>query len=132
MAIEGTCEPRFAGVREEFERSFAERGEVGASVCVTVEGETVVDLWGGSAGPERPWRSDTVGNVWSATKGATALCAHVLASRGQLDINQPVVAYWPEFGKFGKDAILVRHLLSHQAGLPAVRDPLPAGCFYDW
>jgi CubicO group peptidase (beta-lactamase class C family) len=105
---------------------------------VTVDGETVVDLWGGSAVPDsaesagRAWERDTIGNVWSATKGATALCAHVLASRGQLDINAPVVTYWPEFGKHGKDAILVRHLLNHQAGLPAVREPLPAGCFYDW
>jgi CubicO group peptidase (beta-lactamase class C family) len=134
MLTEGTCEPRFAGVREEFERNFAERGEVGASVCVIVDGETVVDLWGGSAAPDagRPWTGDTIGHVWSATKGATALCAHILASRGQLDLNAPVVAYWPEFGKYGKDAILVRHLLTHQAGLPAVRQPLPPGAFYDW
>ncbi len=134
MAIEGTCEARFARVREEFERNFAERGEVGASVCVTVDGETVVDLWGGSADPVsgRAWNRDTLGHVWSATKGATALCAHILAARGQLDLNAPVTAYWPEFGKNGKEAVLVRHLLSHQAGLPAVREPLPAGCFYDW
>jgi CubicO group peptidase (beta-lactamase class C family) len=142
MSVEGTCAPRFAQVREEFERNFAERGEIGASVCVTVDGETVVDLWGGVAVPAaggdvepepgRPWRRDTIGHVWSATKGATALCAHILASRGELDVNAPVAAYWPEFGKNGKDAVLVRHLLSHQAGLPAVREPLPPGCFYDW
>src|SRR5690242_7716393 len=134
MLTEGTCEPRFAGVREEFERNFAERGEVGASVCVIVDGETVVDLWGGSGAPDsgQPWTADTIGNVWSATKGATALCAHILASRGELDLNAPVVRYWPEFGKHGKDVILVRHLLSHQAGLPAVRQPLPPGAFYNW
>jgi CubicO group peptidase (beta-lactamase class C family) len=134
MAIQGTCEPRFARVREEFERNFAERGEVGASVCVTVDGEPVVDLWGGDADPAagRAWDRDTIGHVWSATKGATALCAHVLASRGRLDLNAPVARYWPEFAKNGKDAILVRHLLNHQAGLPAVREQLPAGCFYDW
>jgi CubicO group peptidase (beta-lactamase class C family) len=134
MLTEGTCEPRFAGVREEFERNFAERGEVGASVCVIVDGETVVDLWGGSAAPDsgQSWTADTIGNVWSATKGATALCAHILASRGELDLNAPVVTYWPEFGKHGKDVILVRHLLSHQAGLPAVRQPLPPGAFYNW
>jgi CubicO group peptidase (beta-lactamase class C family) len=134
MAIDGTHDPRFAGVRDEFERNFAERGEVGASVCVTVDGETVVDLWGGTADPTtgRAWDRDTIGHVWSATKGATALCAHVLAARGQLDLDAPVVAYWPEFGKNGKEPVLVRHLLSHQAGLPAVRAPLPAGCFYDW
>jgi CubicO group peptidase (beta-lactamase class C family) len=134
MAIDGTHDPRFARVREEFERNFAERGEVGASVCVTVDGETVVDLWGGTADPTtgRAWDRDTVGHVWSATKGATALCAHILAARGQVDLDAPVTAYWPEFGKNGKESVLVRHLLSHQAGLPAVREPLPAGCFYDW
>jgi CubicO group peptidase (beta-lactamase class C family) len=70
MLTEGTCEPRFAGVREEFERNFAERGEVGASVCVIVDGETVVDLWGGSAAPDsgQSWTADTIGNVWSATR----------------------------------------------------------------
>jgi CubicO group peptidase (beta-lactamase class C family) len=134
MTVDGTCDPRFAQVREEFERNLAERGEVGASVCVTVDGATVVDLWGGVAEPAsgRPWTSDTIGHVWSATKGATALCAHMLASRGELDIDEPVARYWPEFAKSGKDAVLVRHLLNHQAGLPAVRDPLPAGAFYDW
>jgi CubicO group peptidase (beta-lactamase class C family) len=132
MEIEGTCAERFAGVRDEFARNFAERGEVGASVCVTVDGETVVDLWGGLAAPGRAWTADTIGHVWSATKGATALCAHILASRGLLDINAPVAAYWPEFAKNGKEGILVRHLLNHQAGLPAVREPLPAGAFYDW
>jgi CubicO group peptidase (beta-lactamase class C family) len=134
MTVEGTHDARFAQVREEFERNFAERGEVGASVCVTVDGETVVDLWGGSAEPAagQAWERDTIGHLWSATKGATALCAHLLADRGQLDLDAPVVTYWPEFGKNGKDGILVRHLLSHQAGLPALREPMPAGCFYDW
>jgi CubicO group peptidase (beta-lactamase class C family) len=134
MSVEGSCEPRFAQVRDEFERNFAERGEAGASVCVTVDGETVADLWGGTtdAATGTAWEPDTITHVWSATKGATALCAHILASRGQLDLNAPVTAYWPAFGKSGKDGVLVRHLLTHQAGLPAVREPLPAGCFYDW
>jgi CubicO group peptidase (beta-lactamase class C family) len=134
MEIQGSCAPEFDQVREEFARNFAERGEVGASVCVTVDGETVVDLWGGTADPGsgRPWTDDTITHVWSATKGATALCAHMLASRGLLDLNAPVAAYWPEFAKNGKDGLLVRHLLSHQAGLPAVREPLPPGAFYDW
>lgn len=134
MSIEGSCGPGFERVREEFERNFAERGEVGASVAVTYRGETVVDLWGGTAEPAtgRRWDRDTIGHVWSATKGAVALCAHMLADRGQLDLNAPVVRYWPEFAKSGKDGILVRHLLNHQAGLPAVREPLPADCFYDW
>jgi CubicO group peptidase (beta-lactamase class C family) len=79
-----------------------------------------------------PWGPDTLVHVWSATKGATALCAHLLADRGALDVNAPVANYWPEFAKNGKDGVLVRHLLGHQAGLPAVREPLPPGCFYDW
>ncbi|MFI6810759.1 serine hydrolase domain-containing protein [Nonomuraea sp. NPDC050328] len=133
MTVEGTCEPRFTEVAEEFERNLRERGEVGASVCVIVDGETVVDLWGGSAvPPDRPWRRDTVGHVWSCTKGATALCAHLLADRGELDLDAPVTRYWPEYGANGKEGTLVRHLLAHQSGLPVVRTPLPKGAFYDW
>ncbi|MGW3348479.1 serine hydrolase domain-containing protein [Nonomuraea rubra] len=132
MTVHGTCDPRFSQVREEFEANLAHRGEVGASVCVIVDGEVAVDLWGGQAAPGRPWASDTIGHVWSCTKGATALCAHVLASRGDLDLDAPVVRYWPEYGARGKGGTLVRHLLSHQAGLPALREPLPPGAFYDW
>jgi CubicO group peptidase (beta-lactamase class C family) len=132
--VEGTCDSRFAEVREEFERNFAERGELGASVCITVDGETAVDLWGGVADPHsrRPWTSDTVALVWSCTKGATALCAHMLVDRGQLDLDAPVASYWPDFAAAGKDRIPVRMLLNHQAGLPALRDPLPPGAFADW
>ncbi|MFJ5988993.1 serine hydrolase domain-containing protein [Lentzea sp. NPDC092896] len=134
MSIQGTCAPQFAEVRTEFERNFAERGEVGASVHVTLDGEPVVDLWGGVADPTtgRLWSEETIVHVWSCTKAATSLCAHILASRGELDLNAPVVKYWPEYGANGKDATLVRHVLSHQAGLPAVTTPLPAGAFYDW
>lgn len=132
MSVEGTCAPEFAEVRAEFERNFAERDEVGASVHVTVDGETVVDLWGGVASPGTPWSRDTLVHVWSCTKGATALCAHMLAARGELDLDAPVTRYWPEFGKNGKDGVQVRHLLNHQVGLPAVREPLPPGAFYDW
>src|SRR4051812_47469989 len=134
MAVEGTCEPRFAAVREEFERNFAERGEVGASVCITLDGETVVDLWAGVADPEsgRAWQRDTIGVVWSSTKGAAALCAHVLASRGELDLDAGVSSYWPEFAKNGKDGVPVRFLLTHQAGLAALREPIPEGGLCDW
>ena len=134
MAINGTCDPRFGAVQEEFERNFAERGEVGASVSVTLDGETVVDLWGGVADPatDRPWAEDTVGVVWSSTKGAVALCAHMLASRGELDIDAPVTSYWPEFGKNGKEDITVRLLLNHQAGLAALREPIPDQGLCDW
>jgi CubicO group peptidase (beta-lactamase class C family) len=132
--VAGRYRPRFEPVYQEFLRNFAERGEVGASVCVVWEGETVVDLWGGIAHVDTatPWEADTLTHVWSSTKGATALCAHLLADRGLLDLDAPVVQYWPEFGQQGKDGITVAMLLSHQAGLPAVRAPLPAGAFYDW
>ena len=134
MEVHGSCEPKFQAVREEFERNFQERGEVGASVCVTLNGQTVVDLWGGQANAETgaAWNEDTVSIVFSSTKGATALCAHILASRGQLDLDAPVATYWPEFAQSGKENIPVKMLLNHQAGLPAVRDPLPQGAYADW
>ncbi|HEY8171583.1 MAG TPA: serine hydrolase domain-containing protein, partial [Dehalococcoidia bacterium] len=136
--ISGECGTRFGRVREEFERNFAERGDVGASVCVTVDGETVVDLWGGVANVETgaAWERDTVALVWSCTKGAMSLCAHMLVSRGLLDLDAPVARYWPEFAQSGegrgKQDCTVRMLLNHQAGLAAVRQPLPPGGFYDW
>lgn len=132
MTVQGTCDPGFSQLAEEFEANLAARGEVGASVCVIVDGEVVVDLWGGQAAPGVPWQGDTIGHVWSCTKGATALCAHMLASRGELDLDAPVSRYWPEYAANGKEATLVRHLLAHQAGLPVLREPLPPGAFYDW
>ncbi len=134
MDIGGFCDPRFDGVRQEFERNFAERGDVGASVCLTLEGETVVDLWGGLADATagRAWQRDTVATVFSSTKGATALCAHLLISRGQLDPDAAVARYWPEFAQTGKAEMPVRLLLNHQSGLPTVRKPLPRRAFCDW
>ena len=92
----------------------------------TSDGRPVVDLWGGLADREanRPWDKDTIVAVASTTKGATAICAHLLAQRGELDLDAPVVKYWPEFGAAGKEQIPVRWLLSHQAGLPVVDGPL--------
>ena len=134
VAIHGTCDPNFNEVREEFERNFSERGDVGASVCIVVEGKPVVNLWGGMADPEtgKPWDEDTLTVIMSVTKGATATCAHMLIDRGLLDLDAPVAEYWPEFGKHGKEAITVRMLLNHQAGLPAIRKPVPYGKFLDW
>ncbi len=130
----GTCDARFEAIRAEFERNFAERGEVGASVCVTFEGQTVVDLWGGSADPTtgRAWDRDTIGVLWSCTKGATALCAHMLVARGALDLDAPVASYWPEFADHGKGAITVRMMLAHQAGLAAFSEPIPENGYCDW
>jgi CubicO group peptidase (beta-lactamase class C family) len=134
MSIDGSCDPKFAAVREEFEANFRDRGEIGAAICVTVAGRAVVDLWGGVADRStgRPWERDTLTLVWSCTKGAVALCAHVLADCGRLDLDLPVSHYWPEFAQSGKEAIPVRWLLDHQAGLPAIRAPLRPGELYDW
>jgi CubicO group peptidase (beta-lactamase class C family) len=134
VSIDGACEDRFSNVRAEFERNLAERGEVGASVCVTVEGETVVDLWGGVADPDtdRPWERDTIGVVWSCTKGAVALCAHLLAARGGLDLDAPVAHYWPEFAKGGKDGVTVRMALNHQAGVAALPEVIGEFGLCDW
>lgn len=104
--VRGHCEGRFEAVRSAFEENFGERDELGAAVTVTLRGETVVDLWGGwaDAARTRPWERDTVVNMWSTTKGPTALCAHILADRGLLDLDAPVAAYWPEFAAAGEGA----------------------------
>ncbi|HKA15172.1 MAG TPA: serine hydrolase domain-containing protein, partial [Myxococcota bacterium] len=132
--IHGRVDPRFARVREEFARNFAERGELGASVCVIASGRTVVDLWGGHADParERPWREDTLVMVHSCTKGAAAICAHVLADRSELDLDAPVARYWPEFADAGKERIPVHMLLSHRAGLAAIDAPLRPRQGLEW
>ncbi|MER7677855.1 serine hydrolase domain-containing protein [Streptomyces sp. NPDC096934] len=132
--VHGHCDARFSAVRAAFEENFRERGELGAAVSVTLDGETVVDLWGGwaDAGGTRPWERETLVNVWSTSKGPTALCAHILADRGLLDLDAPVAAYWPEFAAAGKEAVLVRHLLSHRAGLAGLREPHTFEELCDW
>jgi CubicO group peptidase (beta-lactamase class C family) len=133
-AVGGTFHPRFARVADEFARNFHERGELGASLCVLADGKTVVDLWGGVANVETQaaWQEDTLSQIWSSTKGATSLCAHILVDRGLLDLAAPVTKYWPEYGQNGKDATTVAMALAHQAGVPALREKLPTGAFYDW
>ena len=132
--IEGTCKPGFERVAEIFEKNFAANGEIGASVCLTAGGETVVDLWGGVADRKTtaPWTRDTVSIVFSCTKGATALCAHILASRGRLDLDAPVVELWPEFGQHGKQHVTTRMMLDHSAGVPALRAPMKDDGPYEW
>ena len=132
--IEGTCDARFGEVAREFERNFLERGELGASVSVTLHGKTVVDLWGGTSKKrdDAAWTRDTVSVVYSCTKGMTALCAHMLASRGKLDIDAPVAEYWPEFARKGKERTTVKMMLDHSVGLPAFRTPLRADGCVDW
>ena len=131
---QGTCRPGFERVAEAFEKNLQEKGEIGASVCLTVGGETVVDLWGGVADPktQAPWTRDTVSIVFSCTKGATALCAHVLASRGDLDLDAPVAELWPEFAQHGKERVTTRMMLDHSSAVPAVRAKVKDDGPYDW
>ncbi len=132
--IEGYVDTHFRHVDEAFRENFASRGELGAAVCVIVDGRVVVDLWGGTADHRtgRPWTRDTLTMIFSATKAATALCAHVLASRGAIDLDLPACRYWPEFTAAGKEHIPVSMLLNHQAGLPAIETPLPPEALFDW
>ena len=134
VPVHGRCEPRFQAVREVFERNLREGPDLGASVAFTLDGEPVVDLWGGFLDFDRKaeWQRDTLVNVYSTTKGMAAICAHRLVEQGKLDLDAPVAAYWPEFARAGKQDVPVRWLLCHKAGLPAVRRPLPHGALYDW
>jgi CubicO group peptidase (beta-lactamase class C family) len=131
---DGLCKPGFERVAEAFKKNFDSNGESGASVCLTVGGETVVDLWGGIANPKTgaAWAKDTVSVVFSCTKGATALCAHVLASRGKLDLDAPVVELWPEFGQHGKEAVTTRMMLDHSSAVPALRAPVKDSGPFEW
>ncbi len=134
VTIEGHCDERFAAVRTAMTANFAEHGDVGASVAIVHDGEMVVDLWGGCADAERatPWQRDTIVNVWSTTKTMTALCALMLADRGDIAFDAPVAKYWPEFAANGKDAIEVRHLMSHTAGLAGWTEPVTITDILDW
>ena len=133
-AVHGHCDERFAAVREVFENNLKGGLDVGASFAATVEGEMVVDLWGGFADEARtrPWARDTIVNVYSTTKTMTALTALLLADRGVLDLHAPVARYWPEFAASGKEGVKVSHLLSHAAGLSGWDTPLRAEELYDW
>jgi CubicO group peptidase (beta-lactamase class C family) len=132
--IDGRCDPRFASVRDAFSANFEAGREVGASFAATLNGELVVDLWGGyaDAASTRAWEADTIINVFSTTKAMTALCAHILVDGGALDVDSPVCRYWPEFAQAGKEKITTRQLLSHTAGLAAIRQPLSTEVLYDW
>jgi CubicO group peptidase (beta-lactamase class C family) len=132
--INGQVAAGFEPVREAFAANFARHGDIGAAVCVYRDGRPVVDLWGGVADPAggRPWSRDTLQLVYSATKGATATAAHLLAQRGALDLDAPVAEYWPEFAANGKAEIPVRWLLSHRAGVVALDDPVPLADALAW
>lgn len=132
--IHGECAPGFEAVREAFAANFDSGREVGASFAAVLDGKSVVDLWAGHADAQRsrPWQRDTVVNVFSTTKAPTALCAHMLVDRGQLDLDAPVARYWPEFAQAGKESITTRHLLSHSAGLAGVTSKLSTEALFDW
>ena len=132
--IGGTVAPGFEPVRNAFAANFEQHGDVGAAFCLYHRGEKVVDLWGGVADVEtgRPWTEDSIVLVFSSTKGATAVCAHLLAQRGELDLDAPVAEYWPEFAAAGKQDIPVRWLLSHEVGLPVFDNPMSAEEWLAW
>ena len=121
-------------MREAFEENFTARAELGAALAVILEGSTVVDVWGGfaDAARSRPWRENTLVNVFSVGKALAAACLLVLVSRRLLDLDDPVARHWPQFTGAGKELITVRELLSHRAGLAAIRAELPEGALYDW
>jgi CubicO group peptidase (beta-lactamase class C family) len=131
--IDGYCHPDWEGVLAAFVDNFHERHELGASLCVRFKNKAVIDVWGGLTNESgSAWKRNDISVVFSATKGATALCAHLLASRGELDLNAPVGRYWPEYKKNGKASTTVAMLLNHSAGVPGFREPLPKGAFADW
>jgi CubicO group peptidase (beta-lactamase class C family) len=132
--ISGTCAPELGAVKDAFAANFATNGDVGASAAVVMNGELVVDLWGGHQDAARttPWERDTIINVFSTTKTMSCLALLVLVSRGLVDVDQPVERYWSEFGANGKGNVLVRHLLSHTAGLPGWEKRIEPADLYDW
>lgn len=136
VPIDGSCEPRFENVRAAFAANFADESdpECGGAVCVRLDGRTVVDVWGGNVDErqERPWRRDTLVNVYSVGKGILAILALSCVEERLLDLDATVASIWPEFAAHGKERLTVRSLLGHRAGLPAVRTPLPEEAMYDW
>jgi len=133
-SVQGFARNRFAPVRAAFEDNLTTAADQGASFCATVDGATVVDLWAGYADESgtRPWRRDTIVNVYSVTKTMTALTALLVADRGELDFDAPVARYWPEFAANGKDRVKVSHLMSHSAGLSGWRETITVEDLYNW
>ncbi len=138
-AVHGFCDDRFVAVRQVLEASLLSGADTGAGVAASIDGEMVIDLWGGTASrdpndgqPRTPWERDTIVNVWSSTKTMLALAALMLADRGELDVHAPVARYWPEFAANGKESIEVRHLLGHTSGLSGWTEPTTVDDLYDW
>jgi CubicO group peptidase (beta-lactamase class C family) len=131
--VHGSCDERFAGVRDALAQQL-DGDELGASVAVDLDGETVVDVWGGFRDADRttPWTQDTIVNVWSTTKCVLNLAALMLVERGDLDVHAPVGNYWPEFSAKGKKDVEVRHLMSHTSGVSGWEQPFSVRDMYDW
>src|SRR5690606_8039862 len=134
MIVNGHQHPRFDRLRERLEENLASGEELGAAVAVDLDGQTVVDLWGGHAdvARTRPWERDTIVNVWSTTKEVTALAMLILAERGLVDLDAPVATYWPDFAKNGKENVLVRHVMAHTSGVSGWEQPFVVEDMYDW
>lgn len=134
MTVNGCNDPRFDGLRDVLAASIDSGDELGAAVAVDVDGETVVDLWGGHAdvAGTRPWEADTIVNVFSTTKEITALAVLMLVERGLIDVYEPVATYWPEFAQNGKESIEVRHLMAHTSGVSGWERPFAIEDMYDW
>lgn len=132
-SVQGFCADGYEPVRDALEAQLASGEELGASICLTVDGEPVVDIWGGFADKERttPWAEDTITNVFSITKTMTALSALLLVDRGELDVRQKVSHYWPEFAANGKENVEVRHLLGHTSGVSGWERPIEIEDLYD-
>lgn len=132
--MDGLCDPAFRAVRDAFAENFAERGEVGAGVCIIVDGRTVVDLVGGwsDEARSRQWRPDTVVNVYSVGKAILALLVLQLVDRGEIGLDDPIASVWPEFAVGGKQTATLRHALCHQAGVPAIRQPMTDDDLWGW
>jgi CubicO group peptidase (beta-lactamase class C family) len=133
VEVHGSCDDAFGPVRDAFIGNFDQGNEVGASVAVTHHGRPVVDLWAGDADQAgRPWEQDTIVNVYSTTKTMAATCVLMLADRGEIDLDAPVADLWPEFRANGKAGVLVRHVMSHSAGLSGFEPAITATDLYDW
>jgi CubicO group peptidase (beta-lactamase class C family) len=132
--IQGVCADRFGAVRAALERNLDSGEELGASLVLDIDGDIVIDMWGGFTDQARtiPWTEHTITNVWSSTKTVTSLAALILADRGELDVDAPVAKYWPEFGARGKQDVLVRQLMSHSSGVSGLEQPARVEDLYDW
>jgi len=133
-AVHGHIDPRFDKVAEALGEEINSGAEVGAAIAVDIDGESVLDIWGGHADAAKsmPWREDTIVNVWSSTKTVTSLAALMLADRGLLDLDEPVATYWPEFAANGKRKVLVRHILSHTSGVAGWQQSMATKDLFDW